>query len=214
MIKTTVLPKNDLLNKSGVQEATKSGRSAYFGMRMQFIAAMSAQLFLVIGFAVPKAYTLATGQVVTLQAMPVDPYDVFRGEFAHLQYAGLSRTQTNGYFTAEQDVYVVLKHDPKKGWRPMRFCGHKPAVQDGQVVLKGKVLTSDFDSESKKSDISVEYGLERLYLPEGKSAQVEREAKDLQVDVAIGVDGDSCIKSARLHKATIYKAVSMLDSFK
>lgn len=78
------------------------------GVRKRFIAVVCAQMLLLTGMVSAKAYTLATGKIVTLRSMPIDPYDPFRGEFVNLSYQDVCEVQTRAEFCDGEEVFVLL----------------------------------------------------------------------------------------------------------
>ncbi len=53
-------------------------------MRKRFILAVSLQFAVLIGILAYRAHWVATGQRVVLRTAPVDPRDIFRGEYLEL----------------------------------------------------------------------------------------------------------------------------------
>ncbi len=187
---------------------------AYVVQRRQFVAVVIAQLLMLTCFAVPKAYTLATGRIVTLRTVPVDPCDLFRGEYANLHYKEISQVDSKHPLESGQEIYVVLHQSKRTGnWELKGLSSTIPVKNGADVILKGKVVSVPWDGSNDKH-YTIEYGVERLYTPRGKSAELEKRAKELFVDLAIDGLGTSVIKQVRLDGRTIYDGTAMLNPFR
>ncbi len=55
-------------------------------MKAKFWALVLLQLFLLAGIVAYRQYWLATGERVLLRTEPVDPRDIFRGDYVRLGY--------------------------------------------------------------------------------------------------------------------------------
>jgi uncharacterized membrane-anchored protein len=139
-----------------------------------FLCAVGLQGVLLFVGPAERAYTLATGKPVTLQTVPVDPYDPLRGYSVTLAYAFSRPERMPGYpFAAAEAgspsgpgrarlregerVYAVLA--PVSGqqtWQAVRFEAEPPKrLAPGEVYLEGTVRAG-----------RIRYGLERYYVPE------------------------------------------------
>lgn len=147
-------------------------------MRGWFIAIVAAQLVFLAGQAGYYQHAMASGDVITLKVVPVDPRSLFLGNYMALSYdiSDLSRFRlppdsvkldalTNG-----DTVYVELL--PQAGGaRPSRILQKIPAVRrPGHVYLRGR----------KTWDQRLDFGLERYYIPETRSEDVTRLWADSQ----------------------------------
>jgi len=186
---------------------------AYDSVRKQFIAVVCAQILLLAGFAAPKAYTLATGQVLTLQAEPVDPYDLFRGEYASLRYKELSLVNGSRDFYTGDKAYVLLTKQGNE-WKATSISKEKPRPLANQIVIAGKVDGAPYPQyQTNQVVVPMNYGIEHLYTPQGKSAELQNNAAQLSIDVSVDSEGNACIKRVVLKGHEIYDGLSMLNPF-
>lgn len=193
---------------------TAAPSTAYKNLRWQFFAVVFVQLILIAGFAAPKAYTLTTGRVITVKTMPVDPYDLFRGEYANLGYQGISQFETKLKLEHGQKVYVLLGRDKQSHeWTAQAIATNPIPAGHGQMVLKGEVSNYPYQ-HGRRQGVNVTYGVERLYMPEGQSLNLQRRAKDLTVELAVGADGEAVIKRVFDHGKSIYDGTNMFNPFK
>lgn len=139
-------------------------------------------LFSMIGF---KNFTMYTGTPVLLKTSPVDPWDMFRGEYVSLNYeiSRLESSKIKDYIAKKESAgskpaYVVLE---KKGkyWNAVSICQSKPELSNGQVYIKGTVMYYDGKA------YNLTYGIESYYVPEGEGMKLDRQAS---LDMLVRVD--------------------------
>lgn len=150
-------------------------------LRLAFAAVVAFQIGLLLAIIVPKERTLATGEEVVLQTVPVDPRDLFRGDYANLRYT-ISTLRGYAGFVVGDRIYVGLT---KQGdiWN-VRSVSNSPP--DG-LYIKGTV------TETWQGGLDVEYGIESYFVPEGTGHIIER-ARDVKVRVAVDSSGNAVIK--------------------
>lgn len=152
---------------------------------------MSALLLTgVLGWLVAdRVRLLANGREIILPIRPVDPRDLFKGDYARL---GFDISQLDSALVRDQasvpprgkpnTVYVTLDMQPDGAWKPVAVADSLPAsVASGQVVLKGR--TQRFDRRR------VSYGIERYYVPEGTGGNIEELARKSKLSAIVAVDG-------------------------
>src|SRR5690554_1875156 len=101
-------------------------------------------LFSMIGF---KFYTLYLGTPILLKTEPVDPWDMFRGEYVALNYeiSSLKSSEIEENLELDkhqvygEEVYVVLEKG-KEFWQAVSINTNKPKTEDNQVAIKAKLL--------------------------------------------------------------------------
>lgn len=161
-------------------------------MKSKKLFALTAIFWLVIimGFIALKEFTIRTGEQVLLKTMPVDPRDLFRGDYIVLRYEISSldldkilaeRTD----FKIDDKIYVSLKKEDNYGI-PLRV--YKNIPKDEKLFLKGIVRRVHSKS------VTIEYGIESYFVPEGKEAGIAT-GKGLDVKVSIDKFGNAAIKS-------------------
>lgn len=123
-----------------------------------------------------RASILRGGQRIELRPQPVDPRDLFRGDYVILTYeissppAGLWNDASELGLVDGDRVWVrILRElDPAPGaplWRVAELFAAPPASGAGRdsVVLQGRLRGSS----------RVDYGVERYYVPEGEGLALE-----------------------------------------
>ena len=160
-----------------------------------------------------RAAVLRDGREVTLSVEPVDPRDLLRGDYVTLAY-NISRLPV-GLFDAlpaevedrgERTVHVRLKPDADGIFQPVaaRF-GERPqaAAAEGEVDVRG---TTGARLSAGAHTISVRYGIERFYVPEGEGRAIEGNLAErgFRMKVAVAADGTAQIKSFHDGETMLY----------
>ena len=147
-------------------------------------------LIIIVGFVAIKEFTLQTGEEVLLKTRPVDPRDLFRGDYVILAYeistldiSSLQKDVTE--FKQNDKVYVSLNKADNYGTVSGVFI-NKP--KEG-LFIKGTIKNAQSDR------VTIEYGIESYFVPEGKGREIERQTgRNLDVKVAIDKLGNAVIK--------------------
>jgi uncharacterized membrane-anchored protein len=174
-------------------------------LRIALLVAL--QTVALVYMIVDRQIALRSPHVVTLKVVPVDPRDMFRGDYVTLNY-DISTIDTRivkpdrAVHTGET-VYVVLHRNPKDGtWQPTALRHDLPTVAEGEVALQGKVNWRwGWDTRS-----GIDYGVESYYVPEGTGHAIEDEARKggISVDVAVDDRGKGVIKALRRNGKAFY----------
>jgi len=143
------------------------------------------QAALILAIPSQALYTQVTGQTVILKTVPVDPYDLLRGYSVTLNY-DISQVATlhqlpgwsefekqkvgDSEWSATQSFYLVLEAPqgantaPPLPWRAVRISRERPTnLASNQVSLQGQMKYG-----------SVQYGLERYYIPEDQRDDINQ----------------------------------------
>lgn len=166
-------------------------------------------LLIFSGFIVYKEYTLRTGTEVLLKTLPVDPRDLFRGDYVTLNYeiSNLNMEKLpseESYFYSDEPVYLAL--ELKNGYGvPKKIYTTPP--EDG-LYIKGKVKDILYDWETDESGITteetikelrVDYGIESYFVPEGRGMEIEKaqrtEKTEVTAKIIVDKYGNAVIKS-------------------
>ncbi|MFH1259608.1 MAG: GDYXXLXY domain-containing protein [Elusimicrobiota bacterium] len=154
-------------------------------------------LIIIVGFIVTKEFTLRTGKQVLLKTVPVDPRDLFRGDYVVLRYEISSLdlnkiSADNSSFQNGDKIYLALKEENGYGV-PLKI--YKNIRDDGKLYLKGTVKNV-YHVYHGYQNLIVDYGIENYFVPEGKGKEIERyRGKRLEVKIAIDQFGNAAIKS-------------------
>jgi len=151
-------------------------------------------LLIIGGFIASKEFTLRTGQEVLLKTVPVDPRDLFRGDYVILRYEiGTLDLKTipggNQTFKPRDAVYVTLA----VGGKYAAASSVSAVPPAGGLFLKGTV------KDTHSSRMTVEYGIESYFVPEGKGRVIERQlGRTVDVTAVVDTSGTAVIRSLLL----------------
>jgi uncharacterized membrane-anchored protein len=109
-------------------------------MRWKFILFVLLQVALLLGIIAYRQYWVATGDKVLLKTAPVDPRDIFRGDYVHLRY-DISTLDLDGLgvkerFKSNEKVYVTLEKNPEGIFNAKSVSKELPA---GKEFIQGRV---------------------------------------------------------------------------
>lgn len=182
---------------------------------------------LILGWMVAgRILILRSPDTVTLASEPVDPRDIFRGDYVTLAY-GISRisldtTPADKDIDIGDTVYVEIK-PVGDTWRAAAIRRAHTDPAEGNKVIRGRVVdmargtprmrplpgSSEMESIPCPACVTavVAYGIESYFVPEGKgrTLEEERNARALSVDVALASDGEAAIKGLRIDGEPVYE---------
>jgi uncharacterized membrane-anchored protein len=143
---------------------------------------------------VDRTLLLRSGREITLPIVPVDPRDLFRGEYVRLSYdiSTVPAILLQGPAPKRnQAFYVTIEKNPQGGWTPVKVTAAFPhETNPDRVVLKARSRTP-FPANTR-----VTYGIESYFVPEGQGRRLEDLARDKRMAALIAVDssGNAAIK--------------------
>jgi len=158
--------------------------------------AVAFQVALLLQMIAQRTAPLIHGQTVLLRVVPVDPRDMFRGDYVVLSYAfsrvpsagiaGLPSHQRHEWTGRTVFVSLVPEGDGKH-WRADRFSTNRPT--EG-VYLCGTVTHHD----------RIVFGIESFYVQEGTGRKYEQAigAGKVAAEVAVAPDGRAGLKNLRI----------------
>lgn len=144
----------------------------------QLVLACCVPVLILLGMCIKPLYTLLTGEEMTLQTKPLDPSDVFRGDYVTLKYEAeevpkklveqsvVTRLQDRG---GEFEVYVLM--EKKNGVHtPIKVTLSKP---DKGEFLNGTI--SYIDKDNRGQEIAfISYDLDNYYLEDNTGTKWEK----------------------------------------
>mgnify|MGYP005847710217 CR=1 FL=1 len=159
--------------------------------------------YMVVG----RELIVKTGDVVHLRTAPVDPRDLFRGDYVRLEYniSVIPRNKMRGGLADHMEeegypVYAVLKDGPG-GIAALDYAADRPP-EDGPFI-KGRIAR-DWRLGRDGRAIRVKYGIETYYVEQGRGLVIEvRRGRrgDVQIPllmaVALGKNGEGVITGHR-----------------
>jgi uncharacterized membrane-anchored protein len=148
---------------------------------------------------------LTSGRELTLSVRPLDPRDIFRGDYVTLGYdiSTLKKSTTesdpdfNGFATGSEAFVTMTPKADGGGWAETHVGSVYPSqVAPGDIVLKGRVLSAWKSQNPAETTVNVRYGIEKYFVPEGTGRALEDKVRNHKIEaiVAVGSDGTAALK--------------------
>jgi uncharacterized membrane-anchored protein len=153
-----------------------------------FIALVALQVLIAGNMARGRQVILMSGERVTLATRPIDPRDLFRGDYVVLDYEistiNTSEIPWNAAIAGVgQTVWVELDTADRIAL-PVTVSDFGPAPD--AASMRGTVVRASGHA------VTIEYGIEEYFVPEGTGWEVEW-AREVDVVVAIDNNGTAVI---------------------
>jgi len=172
----------------------------WFKSREQLLIAIgiAVQFVILAGMIALRAIPHLTGTTVLLQVVPLDPRDLFRGDYVILGYefSRLSPSQVAGLPTVydpretpqERTIYVSLVPEPDGLHHRMGAVGLAPPAE-------GKFLRGTWTGRGFP-----QFGIERYYVQEGAGKKYEEAilSRRLWAQVAVAPDGTAALEGLHI----------------
>lgn len=155
----------------------------------KFLIAIGVQLIIIFTIIIFKVATLTGGTEVLLRIEPVDPTDPLRGDYITFQY---TISSLNNY---------LFKYSPIRSgdtiYIPLRQLGNywtatydikKTKPLDDKIFIQGKV------SRVSGSRVTVIYGIEEYFIPEGAGRGFRFRGHELAALVSVDENGNAVLK--------------------
>jgi uncharacterized membrane-anchored protein len=161
---------------------------------------VAAQLLILAGMIALRAVPLVTGQTVLVRVEPVDPRDLFRGDYVILSY-GFSRI-------SRDDIEGVPDSEGGKSWKklegrpvyvqlvPDSVPGHHRAAKVTLVKPeRGLFIKGQLEKYG-----SAKYGIESYFVQEGTGRVYEQAIRDrhLTAELAVASNGQAALRGLRI----------------
>jgi uncharacterized membrane-anchored protein len=152
-------------------------------------AAAGFHLAFLVAMIAAESVTLMTGDTISLHVRPVDPRDVFRGDYVVLSY-DVNRMNPTGVGGWGRPVYVTLEPEADgRHWRGVTASYQRPA---GGKYLLGR--------EGPGGWGRLEFGIEAYYVQQGEGRRWEDAARKgkLTAEVVVSPWGRAKLKRLRI----------------
>ncbi|MCJ8239298.1 GDYXXLXY domain-containing protein [Peteryoungia algae] len=167
----------------------------------------------ILGYMIEgRASILRSGTEVLLKTAPVDPRDLLRGDYVILTY-DISTIPTTSIAGARPEagspaqINVRLKPGPDGYWIVSEASFDRLSVEAGSVVLVSQPMAINDWEWSNAGNLTVAYGIENFYVPEGEGKPIEDGRNQGRVSVAARVsdDGQAQIRALMLDGEALYE---------
>lgn len=167
--------------------------------RAPFYLAVAAQALFLLAMVGIHLFTLQTGERILLKTVPVDPRDLFRGDYVRLNYEiselDAKKLAPAGASFKRGDAVWVLLQRGERYWQAVRVSTEPPTAGPGQVAVRARV-------RYYVVALGVSYGIETFFVPEGQGRELENRVGrpvDLDVEVAVDRFGNAAIARVLLN---------------
>ena len=171
------------------------------------LAAIILQVVVLAYMAGEREHILKNGKVILLRTAPIDPRDLFRGDYVRLSYE-ISRigvdqvkgTETRKEIKKGDKIFVGLQEGPNGLYEFANAQLQKP--KDG-FYLTGRALHPQ-QSLPPGSPIWITYGIEAYFVEQGTGGDIEKRRGTrtgvqvpLEMEIAVSRTGKAVIKGYR-----------------
>ena len=175
-------------------------------MRRTFIILAVLLQILVLGYmAGEREHILRNGRIIYLRTAPIDPRDLFRGDYVRLNYeisniSAHKLPRDDDGVTKGEKVYVTLKENSNGLYEFNHVSVTQPP--DG-IYLAGR-SAYDYRHRLPGHPLMLNYGIEAYFVQQGKGRRIEKRRGSrnqlqvpLEMQIAIGRNGKAVIKDHR-----------------
>jgi uncharacterized membrane-anchored protein len=130
---------------------------------------------------------VATGREIVLPIVPVDPRDLFRGDYVELGYdvGRVPARLLEGPPPSRHDpCFVTLEKGQDGAWLPVKLTRDRP--QEASANRFGWWAS---EADTTNAVNLVRYGIEHYFVPQGEGSRLEALARDKKLAALIAVDG-------------------------
>ncbi len=160
---------------------------------------------------------LSSPTEVVLKTTPVDPRDIFRGDYVILNYE-ISSLHTDKMSIPENikvgDSAYVLLDTSQSIAAPIRVLADAPnTLAENEAVIRGEVYFHDREQQSTRgqscpdcTNFFISLSIDSYFVPEGTGTDLEkyRDERALGIIVALNDEGDAAIKGLMIDGEKIY----------
>ena len=149
---------------------------------------------------IDRQMMLDSSQVVTLRVVPIDPRDLFRGDYVVLNYdisrLDVSKLAGTHVVAPGTTVYVRLRQS-QGTWTAEALSLAHEAASDTAISLRAQILSVDAPGAEGSQFVTLAYGIESYFVPEGTGLAIEEAARKgtISIEAAVDAKGRAAIKS-------------------
>jgi uncharacterized membrane-anchored protein len=167
--------------------------------RRILLITVAAQLVILVAMIAMRAIPLVIGQTVLVKVAPVDPRDLFRGDYVILSYdfSRVSLEEIDGLSAQERGSWKKL--EGKTVYVPLVPDSNGVHMRAGKVTM-AKPAAGLFLKGHMKRYGSMEFGIEAYYVQEGTGRRYEQAIRDRQLsaELAVTSGGQAALRGLRI----------------
>lgn len=150
------------------------------------LIAFSLPILILIGMSIPPFLTITTGNTIKLETRPVDPTDLFRGDYVRLNYKAEEvniskldkelkdyfRVNNSSFYDKPVVVYSVLEKNENGIDIVKKVVKDQP--EEG-IYLKGEINYFPLNSSNEPDNqvVEINYQLDKFFVPENTGKGLE-----------------------------------------
>ena len=161
------------------------------GRRIALLAVVLAQLAVPLALAAVAAADLAFGREIRLRAQPVDPLDVFRGNYVVLRY-DISEVAV-GFQVRRNETVCVRLTEQNDVWTGS-FGVPESDADDSAICGRARADAAAGDR------VRIEYGIETYYASAERAREIEESISRGRLLAVIDLDDDGSARIKRLEE--------------
>jgi uncharacterized membrane-anchored protein len=149
--------------------------------KTQICLVVVLQIVVLASFQAKYAQVVKTGRTIKLEANPLDPVDLFRGNYQALNFPQArlcdSKVRFHNLSNTSTDtiVYVVFQTDGNV-WKATDVYSTKPEWSSQSIVMKGRIVNY------WKGNLVLHYGIEQYFFSKGEVNMTKGAAASVHVD--------------------------------
>lgn len=163
-----------------------------------------------------RASILSHGTEIRLRTVPVDPRDLFRGDYVVFGYpiSTVDVDKDAGAFEKGETVYVTLGRDAEGYARAIGVSRARPSGSGQAAVIAGRVTSisacalddaGELDCSGERRRLRIAYGIESYFVPQGEGRAIETTDKArIEVVAAVSASGEAAIKRLLIDGKPVY----------
>ena len=154
-----------------------------------------------------RAAILRDGAEIVLKTAPVDPRDLMRGDYVRLRYEEISNVDGSlfeGELPADEGPvrFWLTLHSGEDGLAVVKAVSVEKPVNPapGEILLRSKPTRWSrlASSQALAGRLSLSFGIERYYVPEGEGLAIEDARNEQRTTVALRISDKGEAQIARL----------------
>jgi uncharacterized membrane-anchored protein len=180
---------------------------------VMFAAAALVQIALIALMIVGRIAILRDGAEITLQARPVDPRDLLRGDYVVLSYtiSSLLAGELGGqpFSGAGMQVFVKLAPSAEGFYQAVSVHQEPVAVTPPERLIHGRIASDSICGDTQRTycgRLNIKYGIESYFVPQGEGLAIEQARNQGKVAIVAAVtpDGRAAIKRLLIDGKPVY----------
>jgi uncharacterized membrane-anchored protein len=166
--------------------------------RKILLVTVVAQLAILVAMIALRAIPLVTGKTVLVRVQPVDPRDLFRGDYVILSYE-FSRISPEGIDGLLQGEHYPRKLEGRTVYVPLVPDPDGVHLRAGKATVM-KPASGPFLRGQMQRYGSVQFGIESYYVQERTGRRYEQAIRDrhLSAELAVTSSGQAALRQLRI----------------